>query len=213
MKQLPSRAARPLIRFAYLLPLLVAVALLILAAAPHIFYMFDGDPRESKSLFELMADTWDFCNKQLDGAFETTPDTMYFPYIMMSYIVVSWIIILLYAIVSVAASLCSLIAFSYPPASKNANLAKRWLHFFCPNRGTYVIIQLLPILPAFFPPILEHFQRTMFAMNLTIHYELSVPDWLAVSVPLLVSIVLWLCLLPAQRDEHMDMYRLEKTKK
>ena len=213
MKQLPSRAARPLIRFAYLLPLLVGVALLIFAAAPHIFYMFDGDPRESKGLFELMADTWDFCHKQLDGAFETTPDMMYFPYIMMSYVVVSWIIILLYAIVAVASAACSLVSFTYPPTSKNANLAKRWLHFFCPNRVTYVIVQLLPILLAFFPLVLEYFQRTMFAMNLSIHYELNAPDWLLVTILCLVSIVIWLCLLPAQRNEHMDMYRLYKPKK
>ena len=154
MNRISSKAARPLIRFAYLLPLIVGVFLLVYAAAPHLFYVLDGDPRESKGLFELMADTWDFCHKQLDGVFEITPEAMYFPYIMMTCIVLSWISCFLYAIAAIPSAICSLIAFSYPPTSKTANFAKRWMQFFCPNRGTYVFFQVIPIFSACFPLIL-----------------------------------------------------------
>ena len=44
MKQLPSSAARPLIRVAYLLPLIVGVLLLIWACIPHLFFIHNKLP-------------------------------------------------------------------------------------------------------------------------------------------------------------------------
>ena len=213
MKPLSSNISRPLIRAAYFLPLLVAILLLILAAVPHIFYYYEGDPKQSQGLFELMSGVWDFSMNQLNGELESTPDTMYFPYIMVFYIVASWICVILYALVAIPAALCSMIAFAFPPTSKNANQAKRWLQLFCPNRATFVIFQLLPIFPACFPLILERCQRTMFAMDLHVYYDLGISDWLLVSILVCIPIVLWLILLPSQSEEHMDMYRLYKSKK
>lgn len=213
MKSLSSKLSRPLIRVAYFLPLIVAVLLLILAAAPHIFYFYEGDPKQSQGLFELMSGVWDFSMSQLGGTAENTPDTMYFPYIMIFCIVLSWIFIVLYALVAIPSALCSLIAFTFPPTSKNANQAKKWLQLFCPNRATFVIFQLLPIFPACFPIILERCQRTMFAMDLHVYYDLGLPDWLIVGILVCIPISLWLILLPSQNEEHMDMYRLYKSKK
>jgi len=213
MKPISSKLSRPLIRAAYFLPLVVAILLLIFAAVPHIFYFYEGDPKQSQSLFELMSSVWDYSTAQLGGKVESTPDTMYFPYIMIFCIAVSWLSIFLYAIVAIPCALCSLIAFAFPPTSKNANQAKRWLQLFCPNRATFVIFQLLPILPACFPMILAYCQRTMFAMNLQVYYDLGIPDWLLVAVLVCLPIVLWLITLSSQSEEHMDMYRLYKSKK
>lgn len=213
MKPISSKISRPLIRASYFLPLIVAVLLLILAAAPHIFYFYEGDPKQSQGLFELMSSVWDYSMSQLGGAVESTPDTMYFPYIMVACIVLSWIFTALYALVAIPSALCSLIAFAFPPTSKNANQAKKWLQLFCPNRAAFVIFQLLPIFPACFPILLERCQRVMFAMDLQVYYDLGAPDWLIVSILVCIPILLWAILLPSQSEEHMDMYRLYKPKK
>ena len=217
MKPLSSKVARPLIVIAYLLPVLIGIFLLIWANIPHLFF-FDkanNDPKMSQGLFDLMGRTWDACVGQLNGSFETTPFNMYFPYIMIFAIVVSWLCIFLYAVTVVPTAVCSILAFAYPPTSKNANLAKRWLHFFCPNRITYIIFQLLILVPACFPILLESCQQTMFPemANIFIYYDFVLPDWLLVGALTVIGIAFWLILLPAQRDEHMDMYRLYKAKK
>ena len=49
--------------------------------------------------------------------------------------------------------------------------------------------------------------------NIFIYYEFGLPDWLLVGGLVVIGLALWLILLPAQRDEKMDMYRLYKAKK
>ena len=212
MNALPSKPTRALIRIAYFLPLLIAVLLLVFAILPHLFYFYEGDPKQSKGLFELMSDAWDFSFKQLDGTIESTPDTMYFPYLMIFSVALSYVCVFLYALAAIPSAICSLIAFTFPPTSKTSNKAKRWLHLFCPNRTTFAIFQLLPIFPACFPLILERCQRTMFALDLHIYYDLNLPDWVIVSIAVCIPLILWLALLPAQDREHMDMFRLYKSK-
>jgi len=214
MKPLPSKVARPLTVAVYLLPLLVGIFLLIWAVLPHMFYFLPpDDPRESLSLFDIMGDTWDTCGVLLNG--NTTPENMYFPYIMGFCVILSWISIILYAVAALPAAICSVVAFCYPPTARNANLAKRWLQIFCPNRCTYVIFQLLPIFPALFPIVLTACLRSMFpgGEKLVLLYEAVIPDWVLVGALVLFQTVAFLLLIPSQKKERMDMFTIYKSKK
>ena len=212
MKRLPSSVACPLIRISYLLPFLFGILLFIHACIPHIFFLQDGDPKETQNLFELMSSTWTTCSYMLDGKLEVVADAMYFPYVMKTAVVLSWISIFAYALMAIPSAICSMVAFSFPPTARQANRAKRWMQFFCPNRVLFVFLHLLPLIPASFALILETCFRQMMAMKVTVHF-IGIGDLLFTGILLAISILLWLLLLPAQNQERMDLYRLYKAKK
>ena len=54
------KGRRALIHLFYLLPLLFGVALLIYAAVPHLWFVYDGEAYSTMDLFELQGNAWDF---------------------------------------------------------------------------------------------------------------------------------------------------------
>ena len=213
MKSLSAKVARPLIRLTYFLPLIVGILMLIWACIPHIFFVYNKIPtKENHNLFGLMANTWKECNTLLDGTTEGSGNAILFSYLMNFCVVFAWVCILVYAAVAIAAAICSTRAFSFAPTAKESNRAKRWMQLFCPNRGLYVFIQLLPLFPAAFPLILAHAYRALLGYDMTAGF-IGIPDLLLTALLTLLAIAAWLCLLPAQNREHMDLYRLYKAKK
>jgi len=110
-------------------------------------------------------------------------------------------------------TICSIKAFSVPHTHPDANRAKRWMRFFCPNRITYALANLLPLLPAFFPHILLSNYRSQLGYLMQLFYEPAwLPLWLVVAVLVVVNLVGFFALLGAQEREEMDMFRLYKKK-
>ena len=118
-----------------------------------------------------------------------------------------------YSFVAIPAAICSVKAFSVPYTHLEANHAKRWMRFFCPNRITYALANLLLLLPALFPHILvsNYLSQLGYLMELwfTPHW---LPLWLVVAVLVSVNLVGFFALLGAQSREQMDMFRLYKKK-
>lgn len=219
MKQLPSSLSRPLIRITYCLPLLFGIVMLIHASVPHVFYIYmqDNVPNmgEDQSLFGLMSSTWKLCTAWIkgtaEGTAEGTPNAFYFSYMMNTAVVISWIAMVLYALTAIPAAICSFIAFSFPPTSRVSNQAKRWLQLFCPNRVLYVLALLLPLIPTSFSLFLQFGYRKLMHYDMTVHYQ-GISDLALAAILTAISLAAFLLLLPAQRDEQMDMYRLCKPK-
>ena len=213
MKQLPTSVARPLIRTAYLLPLLLAIALLTVACIPHIFFVYNNIPtKETHNLFALMANTWKECSAMLEGSAKGSTNALYFSYVMNFCVIFSWVCILLFATVALACAICSTRAFAYPPTSREANRAKRWMQLFCPNRPLFAVACLLPLVPSAFPAILALCYRKLLNYEMEVAF-IGVNDLILASVGVVLCLALFFSLLPAQAREHMDLYRLYKAKK
>ena len=212
MSRPSSPLLRVLIRIAYFLPAIFGLTMLILAFVPHIFFFYNGTAYETQSMFDLMANTWEECQVMLDGSVNGSSAAYFFSLIMSVFVVLSWICGILYAITAIASAVCSCIAFSYPPTHRNSNRTKKWLQFFCPNRALYVISTLVLLLPAAFPQILQHFYRTQFAYDMKLHF-IGVNDLILAIVLVVLNTVFFLALLHAQEIEHLDLFRLYKSKK
>ena len=209
MKQLSNRAAWTLIRLTYLLPLISGGILLIWACVPHLFFFYRGEVYETQSLFGLIGNTWKECAALSEGS----AGAVWFSFVMRTFVILSYLAILGYTLTAIPAAICSCVAFSKSPTDPNANRAKRWMRFFCPNRVTYVISNLLLLLPAFFPQILCSNYRSQLGYAMEVCYIPSwMPGWLITALLVTVNVVSFLCLLSAQSREHMDMFRLYKAK-
>ena len=212
MKRLPKPLGRALCRTAYLSPLLTLAILLIQAAVPHVFFLLDGEPHETLNIFTLMGNTWEQCQALLDSTDEVSVEAMYFSYTMSFFVILSWIAIALFAILALSSAILSCYAFSLSPTDKRTNRAKRWMQFFCPNRPLYVITCLLPLLPAAFPYILEHFYQSMLYYDIKVYF-IGPTDLLLTGIAVVLTVAAFLALLPTQSAEHLDMFRLYKAKK
>lgn len=210
MKPLSSSARRALIRFAYLLPVFSGMLLLIYALIPHLFFVYGDAIYNTQSPFELMQNTWKESQALLNGA-EASAKAVMFSFTMSAVVILSWVFTAVYATVAIASAICSCIAFSHRPTEREANRAKRWMQFFCPNRVLYIIVNLLPLLPAAFPYILLHFYRTQMFYDMSLHH-MGPPDFVLAAVAVLLNLAAFLLLMPAQNEEHMDMFRLYKAK-
>ena len=210
MKPLSSSARRGLIHFAYLLPIFTGLLLLIYALIPHLFFVYGEAIYNTQSPFELMQNTWKECQALLNGA-EASAGAVMFSFTMSAMVILSWICTIVYAVVAIASAICSCIAFSHRPTEREANRAKRWMQFFCPNRILYIVVNLLPLLPAAFPYILLHFYRTQMFYEISLHY-MGPPDLVLAVIAVLLNLASFLLLLSAQNEEHMDMFRLYKAK-
>ncbi len=206
------KGARALIRIAYLLPAISLVGLLIHFAVPHIFFLWNGEIYETMNLFTLMGNTWKECRAATDLSADGSVEALYFSYVMSFFVILSWVAIVLFAVLAVAAAVCSCRAFSYAPTAREANRAKRWMQLFCPNRVLYVLTCLLPLIPAAFPMILEACYRKFFFYEIDVLF-IGPADLLTAAIAVVLCIGAFLALLPAQACEHMDLYRLYKAKK
>lgn len=212
MKRLPSPLARAWIRIAYLLPAILGLAMLIYAFVPHLFYFYNGVPYETWSPFTLMGNTWDECQVMLDASATGSSSAYFFSLIMSVFVLLSWICAILYGIMAAASAIFSCAAFSKAPTDRFANRSKRWMQFFCPNRVLYVITNLLLLLPAAFPYLLQYFYRTQMSYEMKLYF-IGPSDLLLAGIFVALNLISFLALLPAQAREHMDMFRLYKAKK
>lgn len=201
-----------LIRTVYLLPLLTSIILWVHVFIPHLFFLFGGTAYETMSLTKLMSNAWTQCQGILKaGADAKAYEATLFSYLMTTCVILSWAALSIHLVVSLLTAITSLRAFSNAPTSKECNVAKRVLHLICPNRVCFVICNLLPILPAVFPYILASAYQEYLFLDMKVHSIGPSEIWLMLPLVLFCEI-LFLSLIPAQRDLHMDMFRLYKKK-
>lgn len=196
-------------RLAYLTPLLFALWIWIGAAVPHLWFVYEGEARETLDLFTLVSNTWGQCN----AVIETSASTGYeqnFAHLMRAAVIVFWVTLILFTFFAVMVSTLSLIAFAMSPTDKYTNRVKRILHLLCPNRITYLILCALPILPTLFAHLLEWSYNTLLGMKVQLYFE-GHHDLLIAVIGAALSIALFLLSLPDQKSERMDMFRIYKS--
>ena len=203
---------RGLIRLSYLLPSITLVALIVHFAIPHIFFLYNGEVYETMNSFTLMGNTWSECRTMTDTATEGSTEALYFSYVMSFFVILSWVAIVLFAVLAITSAVCSLRAFAHVPTDREANRAKRWMQFFCPNRVLYVLTCMLLLIPASFALILEACYRKFFLYEIEVLF-IGPSEYLTVAIGVVLCVGAFLALLPAQSRLHMDMYRLYKAKK
>lgn len=211
MTSVPVSARRKPVWVAYLLPLVCALALLIWALIPHLFFIYGGDVKETISLFDLMGNTWKSCTAALSGDAKNSTTAIYFSYIMIVALVISWLAIAVNLLMTVVGAVCACLALPRDPVDPATNGVKRWMKFFCFNRGVFAVATLLPILPFLLPQLLIWFYRSWFAYDMSLHY-FAIPSWIAALVLSLLSFATFVATLRLQREEHMDLFRLYKAK-
>lgn len=209
----PSNSVlRVLIRLAYWMPLITLAVLLIHFAIPHIFFLYNEEIYETMNTFTLMGNTWTECRAMTDAATNGSSEALTFSYVMTFFVILSWVSIALFAVLAIASAVCSSRAFAYAPTDREANRAKRWMQFFCPNRFLYALTCLLPLIPASFALILEACYRKFFFYDVEVLF-IGPAELLTVAICVVLCVASFLTLLPAQSRLHMDMYRLYKAKK
>ncbi len=210
MKPLSHKARRALIRIAYLSPAAVGAVLLIYACIPHLFFIWNGTAYDTLSPLSLVGRTWSEC-RALGEASSASGGAVMFSFVMTAAVVVFWICLILYASYAVAVGICSCRAFAFSPTDAEANRAKRWMQFFCPNRPLFVLSGLLPIVCAAFPTLLLSCYRNYLFYDMSLGV-IGIPDLLLAALLCLLSLSLYLFTLRAQAEEHMDLFRLYKAK-
>lgn len=198
-------------RLAYLFPALTGALMLILGAVPHLYFLYHGQAYETKSTFGLMSDAWRECSARLAGEVGGSTDSLFFAYLLRPVIIITWILIVLFAVYAIAGAVTSTWAYLYPPTDRRANLAKRWLRFFCPNRILWAVSAALPVFPALFPHLLSFFYRQFLGMEVRACF-LFLPDFAIALILVALSEILCFATLKTQREEHLDLYQLYKRK-
>ena len=206
MSALPKPLRRVLCRLCYLLPAVFGIVLLVLAAIPHFWYVFDHQAMETHSLFSLQGNTWAWT--QSAAAEESGGISLL---LLRIWCVLFWALPILYGIVAATAALTSSIAFAYSPTSRVANKAKRVLHLLCPNRICFLLFQFLPLVAALLPQVLLFCYTALMGMEMRLATELC-HDWILASCFALLSSILFFVTLPWQREERLDMFRIYKSK-
>ncbi len=209
MNHLSSTAQRRLIRIAYLLPAISGAIMLSLFAIPNMFFLFQGEAHETWSLLGLLGNTWKVCSELS----EVSVNAFWFSIVMRFFVVLSFLAIVGYLLTAIPAAICSSMAFSLPPTHPEANHAKRWMQFFCPNRIVYAISNLFPLVAALFPHVLLSNYRAQLGYSMQLWYVPQwLPLWLVVAVLIAINLGGFFALLGAQSREQMDMFRLYKKK-
>ncbi|MBQ8431350.1 MAG: hypothetical protein IJX28_00550 [Clostridia bacterium] len=207
---MPSAQKRGWIRLAYLFPILVGTLLLIYACLPHIYFIYNGEVHETVSSWELFGNTWSECRALLKAE-NATQEAVFFSYVLLTFAVLSMLLLLVHAAVAVASAVFSCRAFSYPPTDRMANRSKRWLQFFCPGRICYVVVGLFPLVPACLPHLLSYLYKAYFGLDVRACF-FFLPDVAMAGILTLMSTLAFLLTLGIQAEEHMDMFRLYKKK-
>ncbi len=207
-----SKSRRNLITLIYLLPALSWITLLLWAAIPHLFFLYEGKAQDTLSLFELMGNTWEQAVNALSNS-NSPFNQQLFSYITGGAVLLSWIFMILFGIFSLSCAACALYTFRQAPTSMKANRAKRFLHLVCPNRVCFVLFHLLPILPPLLPYLLTFcFEKYILIDGMKVFYY-GPADWILATILMLLTVVSFLSSIPAQSLEHRDLFRLYKSKK
>ena len=181
--------------------------MLILFAIPNLFFLYQGEAHKTWSLFGLLGNTWKECSRLGD----VSVNAFWFSMTMRFFVVLSLLAMLGYLLTAIPAAICSSKAFSVPPTHPDANRAKRWLRFFCPNRILYAVTNLLLLVSALFPHILLANYRSQMGYVMELWYTPQwLPLWLVAAVLAVLNLTSFFALLPAQEREQMDMFRLYK---
>lgn len=209
MKRYSNPAHRALIHLCYLLPAIFGIVLLVYAAVPHLWFVYDGDAYSTMNLFELQSNAWEFYEQIKTGAIESTAAVVWFEQLLPVVSALFWILPIVYALVEAMITVCSIVAFSFEPTSRTANRTKRILHLICPNRVTYLLLPLLPLFSALFPQLMLWLYRLQ-GMNIRL-YTFFLVDWILVLILAVLNAVVFILLLPMQNEEHLDMFRIYKS--
>ena len=209
MSNMSVRTRRILIQLCYLLPALFGILLLIYAAVPHLWFVYNKEAYSTMDLFELQGNAWEFYEQIQAGKIESTSAVVWFEQLLPVVSALFWILPIVYAFVTVLITVCSLVAFSYEPTTRIANRTKRILHLICPNRITYLLFPLLPLFSSLLPQLLLWLYQWQ-GMNIRL-YTFFVADWVLVLVFALLNAVAFILLLPLQSESRMDMFRIYKS--
>ena len=209
MKHHSNPTHRVLIHLCYFLPAIFGILLLIYATVPHLWFVYNGDAYSTMNLFELQDNAWDFYNQIQSGAIESSSAVTWFEELLPIVSALFWILSVLYAILATAIAVCAMVAFSFEPTTRIANRTKRVLHLVCPNRVSYLLLPLLPLIPALLPQLMLLLYRLQ-GLNLSL-YTFFVADWILVLIFAVVNAVVFFLLLPMQSEEHLDMFRIYKS--
>ena len=209
MSNMSVRTRRTLIQLCYLLPALFGIALLIYAAVPHLWFVYNKEAYSTMDLFELQGNAWEFYEQIQAGKVENTAAVVWFEQLLPVVSALFWILPILYAFLALAITVCSLVAFSYEPTTRIANRTKRILHMVCPNRITYLLLPLLPLFSSLLPQLLLWLYQWQ-GMNIRL-YTYFVADWVLVLVFAVLNAVAFILLLPLQSESRMDMFRIYKS--
>ena len=209
MKHYVNPTHRALIQLCYLLPAIFGILLMVYAAVPHLWFVYNGEAYSTMNLFELQENAWDFYLQVQSGAIESNEAVVWFEELLPVVSALFWILPILYAILTLAITVCSIVAFSFDPTTRRANRTKRILHMVCPNRVTYLLIPLLPLFSALFPQLMLWLYRFQ-GMNIRL-YNFFLGDWILVLIFAVVNAVVFILLLPMQNEAHLDMFRIYKS--
>ena len=209
MSNMSVRTRRILIQLCYLLPALFGILLLIYAAVPHLWFVYNKEAYSTMDLFELQGNAWEFYEQIQAGKIENTSAVVWFEQLLPVVSALFWILPILYAFMAVAITVCSLVAFSYEPTTRIANRTKRILHMVCPNRITYLLLPLLPLFSSLLPQLLLWLYQWQ-GMSIRL-YTYFVADWILVLVFAVLNAVAFILLLPLQSEARMDMFRIYKS--
>ena len=199
-----------LIRLAYLLPIFCATVLLLLACIPHFFYLADGTTRNTLSLFELMGNTYNSGTTFLGGTVQGTTADLYFYFVMLTLFWVSVVCMVLYGIFCIATACMTCFVWSpLRTPSELENKLKRAYRILVPNRGFFVVFQLLPLIPSLFPYFFGLFANRMLGQNMRVYY-LGIPDFVIILLLGAASLTLFFVTLSDQKHNKMDLFRIFK---
>ena len=209
MKRYVNPTHRALIHLCYLLPAIFGILLMVYAAVPHLWFVYNGDAYSTMNLFELQGNAWEFYEQIKAGAVENSAAVTWFEELLPVVSALFWILPILYTVLVGMITVCSLVAFSFDPTARIANRTKRILHLVCPNRVTYLLVPLLPLFSALFPQLMLWLYRLQ-GMKISL-YTFFVADWILVLIFAVLNALIFILLLPMQSEEHLDMFRIYKS--
>lgn len=209
MRRYSNPAHRALIHLCYFLPAILGVLLLVYAAVPHLWFVYNGDAYSTMNLFELQDNAWDFYKQIAAGSVESSTAVTWFEQLLPIVSALFWILPILYALLAAMVTVCTIVAFSFDPTTRIANRTKRILHLICPNRVSYLLLPLLPLFSALFPQMMLWLYRWQ-GLDIRL-YTFFVADWILVLIFAVLNALVFILLLPMQNEEHLDMFRIYKS--
>ena len=211
MNRYPSKKGAVLIQFCYLFPLFAALLLLLPFLIPHLFFHTSGELTGTVSLPELMQSNVRYALSNLSGTAGSGSGTVYFSAATLAYAGVSLLLLVWYLLWAVSAAITSVYCFSFVEPNAKANAAKRVWRMIVPNRVFYVLLSFAPLPAACYPYFFAFLCRAALGVDTTAYYY-GAPDFVYVLIAGILCSAPFLALLPKQRDENMDLFRIYKIK-
>ena len=200
---------------AYLLPLLFGILFPIYAAREHVWYIrTEGTEitvHETVNLPTLRENAKEACDALLDNGEQTDTAMQTAAYALKAFLIVATVASVLFSFTVILTAGCTVVAFCLPPTHRYANFAKRLLRFFCPNRICLLLSFLWALVPALLPHVLLFCYRSLMGMTIRVHFD-PMADWIFVLIGIALCAALYILTLPWQAEEHLDMFRIYKSK-